>query len=275
MHASEPRAAALEPGPLLFARYAFRPNELGYCGGDDARSLFDHVREGVVDGDVLRLDREFEGAFPYLRLIAASNGIADPLDRRVVEAYWLGNGLLDRIPATAFRDDLRLRFRARTDPREWRWLSEHPARGARAHHSFHVLSVLPRTGLLRDGRLADVLGAMERCMIRPARVVAVDGGDLLVEARPLELRDGRLVVGEPRIEMARRWLDVRGAPIRSPSSVSGTAASGTGAGFVDGVLPGDCVALHWGWACAVLEPDRRRRLEAVTDTNLRIAAASV
>ena len=39
---------------------------------------------------------------PYLRLIAAANGIADPLDRRVVEAYWLGNGLLERTDLPAF-----------------------------------------------------------------------------------------------------------------------------------------------------------------------------
>ncbi len=27
-------------GPQLFARYAFMPNRLAYCGGDDNRALF-------------------------------------------------------------------------------------------------------------------------------------------------------------------------------------------------------------------------------------------
>lgn len=33
-----PRAifAGPVPGPILFARYAFGPNRLGYCGPDDA-----------------------------------------------------------------------------------------------------------------------------------------------------------------------------------------------------------------------------------------------
>jgi len=283
MLASPPRAgasgrahASVEPGPLLFARYAFRPNELGYCGGDDARSLFDHVREGVVDGDVVRLDREFEGAYPYLQLIAASNGIVDPLDHRVVEAYWLGNELLERIPPAAFGDDLRVRFRVRTDPSEWRWLREHPGLGARAHHSFHVLSVLPRTGLLRGGRVGDVLRAMENCAIRPGQIVAVDHGKLLVRARSFELRDGRLVLGEPSIEFARRWVeepDAAGAGRVDDARSNGRRVAGSG--FVDGAAPGDWVALHWGWACGLLETGQRTRLEAITETNLRIAADSL
>ena len=44
---------------------------------------------------------QFEGAWPYLQLIAASNGIAEPLDPRVVEAYWTGNRLVTRAPPSA------------------------------------------------------------------------------------------------------------------------------------------------------------------------------
>ena len=108
----------LEPvsGALLFARFAAPPNSLGYCGGNDHRALVDHLRAGVDGPDLVRLCRAFEGAWPYLRLIATSAGIADPLDRRVVEAYWLGNGLLDRVAPAAFAVDLERRFRPRTGP---------------------------------------------------------------------------------------------------------------------------------------------------------------
>ncbi|HXI46248.1 MAG TPA: DUF6390 family protein, partial [Candidatus Acidoferrales bacterium] len=34
------RPVAPEPGPLRFARYAFGPNKLGYCGPDAASELF-------------------------------------------------------------------------------------------------------------------------------------------------------------------------------------------------------------------------------------------
>ena len=40
--------------------------------------------------------REFAGAWPYLELIAHGTGLDDPLDRRVVEAYWVGSPRLDR-----------------------------------------------------------------------------------------------------------------------------------------------------------------------------------
>ncbi len=35
----------------------------------------------------------FSGVWPYLRVLAAMTGIADPLDYRLVESYWLGGGI--------------------------------------------------------------------------------------------------------------------------------------------------------------------------------------
>ena len=88
-------------GPVLFPRYAYGPNRFGYCGPDDADEL---LEAGAAGQDrVLRaLAQRFEGAYPYLALIARSAGIADPLDRRVVEAYWLGSDLLRAVAVSAF-----------------------------------------------------------------------------------------------------------------------------------------------------------------------------
>ena len=82
-------------GTLRFVRYAFMPNRLRYCGGDDNRTIFQYALEGVTDGGLTPLLRKFGGALPYLQLIARANGIADPFDERVVEAYWIGNDLLE------------------------------------------------------------------------------------------------------------------------------------------------------------------------------------
>ena len=46
-------------GPLLFARYAYPPNELGYCGGDDHRALLEQTSAGVVDGGLRHTLRGF------------------------------------------------------------------------------------------------------------------------------------------------------------------------------------------------------------------------
>ena len=77
-------------GAILFARYAYPPNELGYCGPPDHRALLDYGAERAFDQGLVELARGFAGAWPYLEFIATSTGIGSPLDRRVVEAYWLG-----------------------------------------------------------------------------------------------------------------------------------------------------------------------------------------
>src|SRR4051794_22945599 len=101
-------AAPRQPlaGTLRFIRYAFMPNRLRYCGSDDNSTLFGYGIEGVVDGGQTPLQPRFTGALPYLQLIARANGIADPFDARVVEAYWLGNELLDGVEVRQLYDSL-------------------------------------------------------------------------------------------------------------------------------------------------------------------------
>ena len=81
-------------GARMFVRYAYPPNAMGYCGPDGFR---DYAEAGVVDQGLVQQVQAFSGAWPYLELISAGCDIRDPLDRRVVEAYWVGNELLDRV----------------------------------------------------------------------------------------------------------------------------------------------------------------------------------
>lgn len=250
---SEPpaRVPQRESGPLHFARFAYRPNDLGYCGGNDAASLFQHVIEGVTDPGLRQLCGEFEGAYPYLEDLAVSAGIVDPLDPRVVEAYWVGSPLLEAIQPAQLSDDLERRFRGRTARGEWSWLAGKPAAGAVPHHSFHVLEVFPRVGLLRGAAPTDIVPVMERCLVRPARVRSVEDGELLVEVRPLAFDAGKLVFGEPRVERVVHRIG--------------------GAGFVAGVAPGDDIAIHWGWACDRLDGARRDELVRAIERSLYLA----
>jgi len=73
------------PGPLLFARYAYPPNALGYCGPGDSAGFLGLASEGVDLRGLSRLAAQFEGAWPYLQLIAGCNGIAEPLDLGVAQ----------------------------------------------------------------------------------------------------------------------------------------------------------------------------------------------
>jgi hypothetical protein len=237
-------------GAQLFLRYAFRPNLLGYCGGEDNLALFQYGIEGRVDPGLIELESQFEGAYPYLQLIARANHIDDPFDYRVVEAYWIGNDLLEHVDLGAIYRSVEDRFKGRARPNDWRWLSLKAAAGARPHHSFHVLEVYPRIGLMRSGAADHVVETMEQCLIRWGRVVSTVGAELLVEAHPLVLQDGKLGLGSPRRE-----------------SVAGSLE---GRGFVDGVTTGDWVSVHWGWACDVLTNDQQRRLESYTRHHIRL-----
>ena len=242
------------PGPLLFARFAFPPNRLGLCGPESGLTLPERVRAGRADPELRRLAEGFEGAYPYLRMIAAENRLADPLDARVVEAYWLGNDLLGEVGAQARHDDLTERFRPRTAAREWRWLEDKAGGPSMVHHSFHVLEILPRIGLIRGGLPPDLLAVLERCLVRPGRVTGVDADGLDVDLPSLELVDGALRLGAP--------VTVRlGAPDRD--------------GFGDVLLPGDDVAVHWERVCGRLSPVQAARLSAVTRRNLEVANATL
>jgi uncharacterized protein DUF6390 len=239
-------------GAQLFARYAYPPNALGYCGPDDHLALLEYGAAGATDRGLVELARGFDGAWPYLEVIAAANGIADPLDERVVEAYWVGNALLDRIDLREFGAFLDDRFRGRAG-RGWSTIAEAIPAGAVPHHSFHVFQVYPWVGLMRAGWSEHPLRVLDRCRIRWGTVVEIEGELATVRFRPL-VWDGReLSLGTPSLEQV-------------PVSIDGK-------GFVAALRPGDAVSLHWDWVCDRLTPGRLAALRRFTARQLTIANA--
>ncbi len=239
------RSSARFDGPQLFARYAFMPNRLTYCGGDDNKALFDYCIDGVTDPGLLQLLRQFTGAVPYMRLIAQCNLISDPFDLRVVEAYWLGNELLEGVEARALYDSLRERFAKQMKAKDLELVMGKAPAGAHPHHSFHVLEVCPRNGW------PQALSFMDNCRISWGWVVSVDGGMLTAQVSALKLQGNNLVLGQPEARQIKYQFD--------------------GRGFVDAVKPGDWISIHWNWACQILTPPRVADLEHWTRYHLRLA----
>ncbi|HEX2303066.1 MAG TPA: DUF6390 family protein [Gaiella sp.] len=230
-------------GPLLFARYAYPPNALGYCGADETRTLLEYGSAGVSDGGLAELARTFEGAWPYLTLIAAANEIADPLDRRVVEAYWVGNELLDRVRSDDLARHVEDRFRGRIG-RSWTHVLDAVAAGAVPHHTFHVFGVYPWLGLMRTGVIDEPLNVLDQCRTTTALVESTSSDTARVLARPL-VWDGRTLVLGPWTPRDVRWRD-------------------DGLALVADTRPGDWVSLHWDFVCDRLTQAAARRLEHVT-----------
>jgi hypothetical protein len=224
-------------GAQLFARYAYPPNELGYCGPPDASVLLQ--RGPSADAAIARHARRFEGAWAYLDLIATAAGIADPLDARVVEAYWLGNDLLELIPDGEVAGELQARMRPQPGA-SW-------AAGA-AHHGYQVFSVYPWVGLLakRRGPPGAAVNILQQCRIRWGEVVEVTGRQARVRCAPLHLTGDGLELGAPVEQTATLFAD---RPEATPQ-------------------PGDAVALHWDWVCDVISSAQVAMLRAHTAAQL-------
>ena len=84
-------------GLLYCARYSVAPNFYGYCGPDKNASLIDYLKEDKADKEMAHIFSDFDTLIAYLKLISFENKIEDPFDKKVVEAYWIGNQLLHNI----------------------------------------------------------------------------------------------------------------------------------------------------------------------------------
>jgi hypothetical protein len=240
-------------GPALFARFAYPPNALGYCGPDDAHALLEQVGVAQANRALRAAAERFEGAWPYLQLIAAANAIRDPLDRRVVEAYWIGNSLLHKVDASLLGRSIEDRFRSRAG-RNWDRLVAPVPAGARPHHSFHVFAVYPWLGLIRSGVIEAPLRVLDRCRIRWGLVEAVSGERAVVRTRLLEWDGHALVLGAARSEEAIVGVD--------------------GHALAQSLSAGDVCALHWDWVCARLDDRQHRALQRWTRHTLATVNAT-
>jgi len=247
----------MSTGALMFARYAYPPNALGYCGAGDAEVLLEQastpdpsrLTANRQDGSLEWAERarHFEGAWPYLELIAAANRVADPLDGRVVEAYWIGNSLVDAVTPAQLAALAGSRFRRRGPEGESEAEQSGWAAGP-AHHSFHVFAIYPWMRMLRAGRVEPSLRILDQCRIRWGVVEEVRDDSAIVRSRPLTWDGDGLGHGPPRPETAR-------------------VARG-GRGLVRGLRPGDLVALHWDWVCDRLTDSQRDALNRYSNLSL-------
>ncbi len=242
--------AAHSSGLLDFIRYAFMPNHLGYCGGNQQEVLFEHAAAGQSDQRLAPMLAKFTGALPYLQTIAAAHHLGDPFDARVVEAYWLGNELLDHVEASALYRSLEERFGRQLTGATREQVLRKPPQGARPHHLFHVLDVYRH--LEHEGI---AMATMESCRISWGQVTSVEGAELVVRRQPLVLDGTELTLGEP----------VEARVLRSISERS----------FVDEVAVGDWVSIHWGWTCEVLDQRKLANLRRWSAHHLALANQTI
>ncbi len=236
----------VDPGVDMFARYAHAPNALGYCGPPLGATLQDGS-----DDEVRKAATRFSGAWPYLKVLARLTGIADPLDYRLVESYWLGGGVGAEIDAHDFYAAL-LEIIGPQAGHYWSHLTPDLADEAAGNHCFHVFGVYPWTRLLGRGVDEHPLGVLDNCRITPGEVVSVDGDRVEMLCRGLVFDGCSLTLGEPSPRSLDVWTD--------------------GYSAVPDAAPGDLVAVHWDRLCGRLSGEQVAVLEVSTDRQLRVTS---
>ena len=244
------------PGPVLFARYAFPPNLHGYCGPDDHTTFFERAATGSDDPTLRHMSRQFDGAWPYLSLIAETHGVDDPLDPRVVAAYWVGSSLLDQFSTSEGRAAMHARFGGMVGTPLCA-LTEPALARSIPHHSFAVLCIYPWTAVLHEegARAAMALQVLDRCRIRTGTVVEVSGDSVRAASSPLTWDGTRLALG----------------PVETETVVTGQ----DGVSLLGELRAGDHVALHWEWVCGRLSREERDDLERYSAHQLEVVNEDV
>lgn len=234
-------------GARLFVRYAFPPNELGYCGPPGSDELLSELDSGEGGIDLAGRARAFDGAWPYLTALAECGELADPLDEAAVRAYWVGSGLTDAVDPASMLAQVQCAFAGQLGGVVHDIVGDSDCL---AHHSFHVFAVYPWLRLVpRAGPQA--LSVLQQCRIRWGTVVRVDRERAVVRSRPLTFDGSALVLGPSSIETVR-WC------------VHGRA-------LVDRPSEGDVVSMHWDWMCDRLTAPDVVALQRCTERSLALA----
>jgi len=221
-------------GVRLCARFSLPTSRMRYCGPDYADSLLERA---IAKGEDLPAARnalaQFEALTPYLDAIAAKHGL-DPFDAKVVEAYWIGNELLDGFTKEEFRAILAAFEKRGLPPTVSARIAANLPEDPLPHHAFHVVFV--GVGQV-SGKVETTLENMDKCRPSWARVLEVEENSATASRPTLQLRDGRLGNGPP--ERVEFQADPR---------------------FLPGLAAGDWIAFHWYWPAVILDP---RQLDAL------------
>ena len=237
-------------GILRCSRYAFGPNRLHYCGPDANREILGYIKNGISDFGLAEHLQKFQTMYPYLRQIAVSNKIKDSFEDEVVEAYWIGNALLENIGKNSFYrhmvDDHHMK--KRLNAKSFSRLKDKIGQGALPHHSFHVMNIWKRTGHIEQ---AHTLDSIDQCRISWGEIISVEGPKLTVRTQPLTSIDNRLSLGPAMEKTINRSLE---------ADVD-----------IDQIKPGDLVSMHWGVVCEILSKMQVQNLKRYTLASINFA----
>ena len=233
----------IKSGVLLAIVYGYSPCQLGLCGPQDRkrRNLITQYLRNIRKSEekIRKILKDFKGAYPYYKLIAKSNGIVDPLDYRAVEAYWLGNSLLENVKIADYKKMMKEEFFPLGKMSQSR-IKNLPSK-AIPLHSLHVLVIGSVTG-----RFQETKPGLDLCRVSWGRVKQIRKENLVVARQALKF--GKKVVLDKMVERVISWNK----------------------DILPAIRVGDFVSIHWNTAIEKLTLPRLTRMKKYHQKVLRI-----
>lgn len=193
---------------------------------------------------------QFSTLYPYLMLIASENNIKNPFDTKVVEAYWLGNRLLQSISKKIFARHLKdkINLKGMLKIGELNHILEKLDKGALPHHAFHVMNIYRRTG---HPDIPHTVETMDACIINWGRVEKVFKEKFIICTQSLAEENNKLVLKKntKRRIVFQGYKDMVGEKVKE----------------------GDYISYHWGMYCQKLTRIQLRNLIYYTSLAMRLA----
>lgn len=225
----------------LASLFSYSPNSRGYCGCDSAGPAFqDCIQNNNCDNVSHELSR-FIALHPYLQTIGKIRNLS-PFDYKVIEAYWIGNDLLEDFPREGYGVLLE-EFVKQGVPK---WL----VTSLRAkipklfipHHLFQVLHVGVGQA---SGSVPFNINSINSCMVRHGKIIDVTNKSLIISLAGLRLVKGKYL---PKITSSS--IPIHSALFCKPKV-------------------GDIVAIHWGQVVKILKAQELERLELWSENVLK------
>ena len=238
-------------GLKLATAYGLAPNRLGFCGPQerkDRRKIRDYLENKISDSEIKAFLRKFEAAYSYLELIAKKNNLSDPFNYQVVEAFWVGNKLLDKVRGHDLKKMVLAKFirpgllsEAQAEER-LKFIPEN----SRPHHSFHVYIFGTITGRvsLKEAQMKDI------CRVSWGKIKKIEeaknNSKVFVEYQPI-VKSKKFIFDRPEIKEIK-WDKT----------------------VVPKVKLNDWVSFHWNCLAQILSQRQVNNIEKYTRHTLKL-----
>ncbi len=85
-------------GLMIFCQHAYPASLKGACGNNNSEILKTFIQTGKPPKNIKEILNDFPNAIKNLKILSRTSGIKNIFDYRLVEAFWLGNNLLEKFP---------------------------------------------------------------------------------------------------------------------------------------------------------------------------------